>query len=207
MAVWTISAQEGTGGDRIAAGLAAASGAAVLDRTTLVRFAGELNPAIGDAEGLEERIGGLISMSALSIAMNAGSVDAFRELQLRRTLPELGRTIMSSAARQPCVILAAAGFAALPEHPSALHVRLWAPFEWRVRAYARERMVDRRCAEKAVRHEDHVKRTWVRSLYGVDVEDFRHFTLVLDARSVSVDRAVGILLAAAGVAAAEPALI
>jgi hypothetical protein len=206
MAVWTISAQEGTGGDRIAAGLAAASGAALLDRSTLVRFAGELDPAIGDAEGLEQRVGGLISMSALSVAMNAGSVDAFRELQLRRTLPELGRTIVAAAARQPCVIFAPAAFAALPEHPSAVHVRLWAPLEWRVRAYARDRIVDRRCAEKAVKRDDHLRRTSVRSLYGVDVEDVRHFTLALDASRVSTDRVVEILLAAAGVAAGEPAL-
>ena len=48
MAVWTIAAEEGTGGARVAANLAAAADAALLDRRTLALFARELNPDIGD---------------------------------------------------------------------------------------------------------------------------------------------------------------
>ncbi|HET6174057.1 MAG TPA: cytidylate kinase family protein [Gaiellales bacterium] len=201
MPVWTIAAQEGSGGERVAAALAAAAGASMLDRGTLARFACELDPAIGDTDGLEERVGGVINMSALSVAITAGYAEAFRELQLRRTLPDLGRRIFSEAARAPCVILAAAGFAALAQHPSAIHVRLWAPLEWRIRAYQRDRIVDRRCAEKAVRHDDHVKRTWVKTLYGADVENWGLFTLALDASRVCERRVVETLLAAAGVTA------
>lgn len=199
MAVWTISAQEGTAGDRVAARLAASAGVPLLDRASLEVFARELNPEIGDIEDLQESAGGLIKLAGLSVGMTGGSVDAFRELQVRRTLPELGRTIMSEAARSPCVILAAGAFAALPDHCSAVHVRLWAPAEWRIRTCQREHVVDRRSAEKAVRHDDHVKRVWVKSLFGVDVDDFRRFTLVLDASRLSEDRLLEILLAAGGV--------
>jgi Cytidylate kinase-like family len=106
---------------------------------------------------------------------------------------------MARATQAPCVILAAAGFAALPDHPSAIHVRLRAPLEWRIAAYQRDNVVDRRCAEKAVKHDDHVKRVWVRTLYGVDVDDARQFSLVLDASRFSAARIVETMLAAAGI--------
>jgi Cytidylate kinase-like family len=201
MAVWTIAAEAGTGGAGVAAGLAAAADTALLDRDSLALFARELNPEIGDARGLEERVGGRLNLSALSIAMSTGSEEAFRELRMLRALPEIGRTIMARAAQAPCVILAAAGFAALPDHPSAIHVRLRAPLEWRIAAYQRDNVVDRRCAEKAVKHDDHVKRVWVRTLYGVDVDDARQFSLVLDASRLSAGRIVETMLAAAGIGA------
>jgi hypothetical protein len=201
MAVWTIAAEAGTGGAGVAAGLAAAADTALLDRESLALFARELNPEIGDARRLEERVGGRLNLSALSIAMSTGSDEAFRELRMLRALPEIGRTIMARAACAPCVILAAAGFAALPDHPSAIHVRLRAPLAWRIAAYQRDNVVDRRCAEKAVKHDDHVKRVWVRTLYDVDVDDARRFSLVLDASRFSADRIVETMLAAAGLGA------
>jgi hypothetical protein len=44
MTIWTIAAQAGTGGDRIAAELAASVGVPLFDRQTLARFAHDLNP-------------------------------------------------------------------------------------------------------------------------------------------------------------------
>ena len=100
------------------------------------------------------------------------------------------------------MIYAPAAFAALVEHPAAVHVRLWAPLEWRISAYQREQLVDRRCAEKALKRDDHGKRAWVKSLYHVDIDDLRLFSLVVDASRFSPDRLVQTLLAAGGVEAA-----
>jgi hypothetical protein len=207
MGVWTISAQAGTGGEDVAARLAVAAGVPLLDRKTLALFAHELNPLVEDGEELEKRVGGPLNLAALSMAMTTGSLDAFQELQLRQTLPELGRAVVGDAARRPCVIFAAAAFAALPEHPSAIHVRLRAPLEWRIANYQREHLVDRRCAEKKLRHDDHRTHKWVKTLYHVDADDSRHFSVVLDASRFSPERVVEILLAASGVhAAAQPAV-
>jgi hypothetical protein len=207
MAVWTISAQQGTAGDRVAELLATAAGVPLIDRASLAAFACELKPELGDSDDLEALVGSPVRLAGLSVGMFSGSVEAFRELQLRSTLPELGRTIMSEAARLPCVILASGAFAALPLHSSAVHVRLWAPLEWRIRTYQRERIVDRRCAEKAVKRDDHVTCAWVKSLYGVELGDSRQFSLVLDTSRLSQDRLVEILLAAAGITAHERQLI
>ena len=99
------------------------------------------------------------------------------------------------------MIYAPAGFAALPEHPSAIHVRLRAPLEWRIATYRREQLVDRHAAEKALKCDDQRKKDLVRSLYHVDIDDARRFSLVLDASRFSSDRIVEILLAAGGVTA------
>jgi hypothetical protein len=207
MGVWTISAQAGTGGEDVAARLAVAAGVPLLDRKTLALFAHELNPLVADAEELEKRVGGPLNLAALSMAMTTGSLDAFQELQLRKTLPELGRAVVGDAARRPCVIFAAAAFAALPEHPSAIHVRLRAPLDWRTANYQREHLVDRRCAEKKLRHDDHLRHKWVKTLYHVDADDSHHFSMVLDASRFSTDRIVETLLAAGGVAAVEPVAV
>ncbi|TML88331.1 MAG: cytidylate kinase-like family protein [Actinobacteria bacterium] len=131
-----------------------------------------------------------------------GLADAFSELHLRQTLPDLGRAILAQAAYSPCVIYAPGAFAALSEHPSAVHVCLRAPLEWRIAAYQRERLVERRHAEKEIKHDDHRTHAWVRSLYRVDIDDSGLFSIVLDASRFSPERLVDTLLAAGGVQAA-----
>jgi Cytidylate kinase-like family len=199
MGVWTIAAQEGTGGTFVAAELAARAGVALLDRTTLAHAAHELDPAFPEDDDLQKRVGGRLNALALSTAITTGSPDVFREIQLRKTLPTLGRAVLEEAAHAPCVIYAAAAFAALSTHCSAIHVRLWAPLEWRTAAYQRRHLVDRRCAEKTLRHDDHREQAWVKSLYGVDLDDPQHFSLVLDASRFSPERLVETMLAAGSV--------
>jgi cytidylate kinase len=210
MTVWTISAQMGTGGDRIAAELATAAGVPLLDRQTLARFAHELNPddlEIEDIEEIEERFGGRLRMLALSMGMTTSSVAAaaLPEIQLRQKLPELGRAVFNEVARQPCVILSPAAFAVLAEHPGAVHVRLHAPLEVRIAACQREQLVDRGQAEKALSHDDHVKSDLVRSLYHVKIDDDRRYALVLDTGRFSPERLIEILLAAGGRGERAPA--
>lgn len=206
MAVWTIAAQEGTGGGRLATELAAAAGVSLLDREALARFARRVDPNFPEDGELEARLGGRLNTLALSTAITAGSAEAFREVELRQKLPDLGRAVVGEAARSPCVIYAPAAFAALSEHPAAVHVRLRAPFEWRIAAYRREHLVDRHRAEKVLKHDDRSQQAWVKSLYRVDIDDARLFSLVLDASRFSPERLVETLLAAGGVRAAPSAI-
>jgi cytidylate kinase len=209
MAVWTIAAQQGAGGGRIASELAAAAGVPLLDREALALFAHELGPDefdVKDFEQIEERFGGRLRMLASSMAMTNGAAAAaaLQEVEFRKRLPELGRAVLGEAASCPCVILAPAAFAALPERPGAIHVRLRAPLGCRIANYQREQLVDRACAEKAIKHDDRVTSAWVRSLYRAEIDDDRHFMLVLDTSRFSLGRLVEILLAAGCVRAPLP---
>jgi cytidylate kinase len=201
MTVWTISAQEGTGGTRVAAELAAAAGVPLLDREALAVLAHEVDPALPELDELEARFG-RFTMLSLSAALSVGSAEAFQEVELRHKLPDLGRAILGEAARSSCVIYVPAAFAALSDHPSAIHVRLCAPVDCRIASYQREQLVDRCCAVKALKRDDHRRRAWVKSLYRVDIDDARRFSLVLDTSRFSSERPVEILLAAGGVQAA-----
>jgi cytidylate kinase len=200
MTVWTISAQEGTGGTRVAAELAAAARVPLLDPGALSVLAHELDPALPELDELTERFG-RFTMLSLSAALSVGSAEAFQEVELRHKLPDLGRAVLGEAARSSCVIYLPAAFAALSDHPSAIHVRLCAPLEWRIASYQREQLVDRRCAAKSLKGHDHRMQAWVKSLYHVDIDDARRFSLVLDTSRLTGDRLVEILLAAGGVQA------
>jgi hypothetical protein len=197
MSVWTISAQEGTNGAQIAAGLAAAAGVSLLDRQALAVLAHEADPSLPELDEVEARFG-RFTMLSLSTAISVGSAEACREVELRNKLPGLGRAVCCEATRSPCVIYLPAAFAALQDHPSATHVRVRAPFEYRVAIYQRDHLVDRRCAEKALKQSDHRRRAWVKSLYRVDIDDPNRFSLVVDASCFSHDRLVDVLLATRG---------
>jgi hypothetical protein len=198
MAVWTISAQAGTPGVEVAVGLAARADVPLFDREALVSIVSAFNPELGDLDDVEGRFGGRLNALALGVAMTYGAPAAFRELELRRTLPELGRKVIDEIARQPAVILAAAAAVALSDRPGAVRARLWAPEEWRVAAYSRSELVDRAKAARDLAHADHVERNWVRALFDVRVDDPALYTVVLDASRVAPDRIVEVLLAAAG---------
>jgi hypothetical protein len=200
MAVWTISAQPGTPGIEVAARLAARVEVPLFDRKALEPIVRELSPELGDLDDVEGRFGGRLNALALGLAMTYGAPDAFRELELRRTLPELGRKVVGEIARRPAVILASAAAQTLPDHPGAVHARLWAPKEWRVAAYSRSEMVDRARAARELAHADHVERNWVHALFDARVDDLAIYTVVLDASRLAPDRIVDVLLAAAGAA-------
>ena len=200
MSIWTISSQTGTEGAAIAAELAIRARVPLFDRETLATLASALEPSLAgsDLDDLEERVGGRLNALALSAAMMAGAPQAFQELQLRQTLPALGRAVLRRAARGSAVVVANAAFAALAEHPGALHVRLRAPFAWRVEEVRRRDLVDAERAKGVVRHDDQLQRNWVRALYDADVDDPAGFGLVIDASRLSRERIVEMLLAAGG---------
>ncbi|HEX4323534.1 MAG TPA: cytidylate kinase family protein [Gaiellaceae bacterium] len=199
MTVWTISAQAGTPSLEVAAELSGRAGVPLFDRKALEPIVHELSPELGelgDLDSVERRFGGRLNALALAAAMTYAAPEAFREFELRRTLPGLGRRVMAEVARHPAVILAAAAASALADHPGAVHARLWAPKEWRAAAYSRAELVDREKAAREVAHADHVERTWVHALFDVRVDDPTLYTVALDASRLPVDRIVGVLLAA-----------
>jgi hypothetical protein len=204
--IWTISAQEGTGGDQVAAELAAAAGVPLLDHDALAALAHDIDPDhldVKEFDELEQRFGGRLTTLGLNMGMISGPVAdaAIQELQLRHKLPELGRAVLTEAARRPCVILASTAFAALRDHPSSLHVRLHAPAAYRVAAFQHEHLVNHDCARKAIAHDDHIQRHWARSIYHVELDDDSLFTVVLDTSRFTLERLVNTLLTAGGITA------
>lgn len=67
MRVRTISAKQGTRGGRLAVELAAAAGVPLLDRKSLAVFVHDLEPELGDADEVEQRVaaGGVPTVEAV----------------------------------------------------------------------------------------------------------------------------------------------
>src|SRR6478609_10948466 len=102
MRIWTISAEAGVGGERIAADLAAAAGVSLLDFKALSQFAPDRLRDVPDLAHLEERVGGRLNAIGISLAMiGSGSALAVSELEFRRTLPELGRAVLGRPRARP----------------------------------------------------------------------------------------------------------
>src|SRR6478752_6177296 len=182
MRIWTISAAAGAGGERVAADLAEVAGVPLFDFKALSSFAPDRLRDVPDLEHLEERVGGRLNAIGLSLAMiGTGSALALSELEFRRTLPELGRAVLGEAARSSCVILAQSAFLGLRDHVSAIHVRIHAPLKWRIDAY---------------KHDDHMTRTWVKTMYHANLDDYSLFSVVVDASRFSTERLVEMLSAA-----------
>jgi hypothetical protein len=197
MRIWTISAEAGAGGERIAADLAQAAAVPLLDFKALSSLLPDQLGDVPDLAHLEERVGGRLNAIGLSLAMiGTGSALALSELEFRRTLPELGSAVLGEAARSSCVILAQSAFLGLRDHVSAVHVRIHAPLEWRIDAYQRDNVIDRPAAERAVKHDDHMTRTWVKTMYHANLDDYSLFSVVLDASRLSPERVVEMLIAA-----------
>ena len=198
MFVCTIAAEAGTGGEAVARLLADRTGARLLDRPGLLALAHEIDPAIDDLEYIEERLGSRLTPLALGIAFTPCSAELVRELGLRKTMAAVATEVFARATEEPAVIVAPGGFAGLREHPSAVHLRLRAPFEWRVDSYRRSELIDRRSAEKAVKHDDHLRHALVKTLYHLENGDPANYSLIVDASRVPTKRVAGAVLAAAG---------
>jgi hypothetical protein len=90
MAVWTISAQRAPEA-RVSPPSWPQLQTSLLDREALALFAQQIDPDLPEVDELEARLGGRLNTLALGTAITACSVDAFREIELRRKLPDLGR--------------------------------------------------------------------------------------------------------------------
>lgn len=196
MRVWTVSWQEGTGGEAFAQRLAAAAGVPLVDQQAIEMIASALKMRAEDVPGLERHLPGPLNRWAISLAATVNA-DAVSALQLVPTLRAVTEHVVRAAARSSSVLVGRGGFAILADHPGAYHLRLRAPLAWRVERYAAERLVSRAEAERLVRADDHEKHAYIRRLYQLEIDDPAGFTLVCDASRLDLDLLVEVALSLA----------
>jgi len=102
----------------------------------------------------------------------------------------LNETIKAFAKRDKTLIVGRGGFMVLKDYQNVLNVLLRAPFEYRVRnAMQTEQIDDILEAEKAVKHNDEVRQSFLQTFYGVDPNDARYFNLVIDTSRIPLNLA------------------
>jgi hypothetical protein len=196
--VWTISAEAGVGGRKIADALAASLGIPMLDRAALLELSGEG----GSVEDVDSRLHGRLQTLGLQYAAVFGATEALDELTALERLSQRGRDVLKQLGHERCVIYAHSVAGALEDHESALHLRLWAPVEWRIEHYAHDHVVSVEDARDRVHQLDRLQRDLATHLFDLDVDDLRRFTLAMNASRVSGDHIVAAVLGAGGAAPA-----
>lgn len=197
MAVWTVSWQEGSGGDAIARQLAERAEVPLVDREAVTAVARRFGWTTEQASDYERHLPGPLNRLGLSLGMGMWASGAMvEELDRPKTLAEAVELVYQQAARWPCVLLGRAGFAILADHPGCVHVRIRAPLMWRIERVARLEYVSRAQARERILADDRKRAAYVKLLYSADIDDPSHFDLICDASSFSQDALVDLLLLA-----------
>jgi cytidylate kinase len=203
--VVTLSATYGAGGSQVGPMLAERLGVAFLDRAipTAVaeRLSVPLEEALAHDESLGDAIGRLSSSFALLPELAGAMVqaDLLAEEDYRR---ETERAIREAAA-EGAVVLGRAGQLVLRDEPGALHVRLDAPPERRLRQAMVLEGVDEETAKRHLREADRAREAYVQHFYGADPRDCRLYHLTLDSTQLPLETCVELIAHAAQVRGGE----
>ncbi|GAA5062278.1 cytidylate kinase [Thermocatellispora tengchongensis] len=205
MRVVTISATYGTAGSVIGPAVAEMLGVPFVDRAIPGAVAKELGCTLDEVLAHDDRaehgLGRLLAGAMRLPTVTFGGVDTYLPGAMP-TPPEefvahTERVIQTTARTRGGVILGRAGAQVLAAFPGALHVRLDAPLERRVRQTAAFFGIDEREARHIVEDNDRARTAYVRHFYRADPADPTMYHLVLDSTRIPVPTCVEIIVTAA----------
>ncbi|WP_150245003.1 cytidylate kinase-like family protein [Nocardiopsis quinghaiensis] len=226
--VVTVSATYGAGGGVVGPAVAARLGVAFLDRAIPSAVATQIGCSLDEVLQRDDRAPGgferLLSSAARLPTVTLGSVDtAFigvtngeGRLLHDHEFVEQTERVIGEVAHSGGVVLGRAGAAVLADHPTALHVRLDGGRHARLRR-ARALWESGGLAgggghgggegEPTLRlldDNDRARAAYVRRFYRTDPADPRHYHLVLDALSLSLEACADLVVRAASDRSAPP---
>jgi cytidylate kinase len=186
MAVITVSRESGSGGTYIAEKAAEALGYHFADKTAAAAVMEEYGFSRYEEE-YESRSGFRLDF------VRTGQ----ERPDLRPMVDVLPQVSQALAHHGDVVILGRGSFAVLGGLTDVLNVRIQAPFGVRVRWFMNQENITEGEAQKLVRERDQVRAAFVRSWYGVRVDDISLFDLVIDTGKIPQDKAVDWLVESA----------
>jgi cytidylate kinase len=223
----TISATYGAGGSAVGPAVAARLGVAFLDRAVPSAVAARIGCSLDEALQRDDRAPGrlerLLSSAARLPTVTLGSVDTALigstdeegRLLYDHEFVEQTERVLGEVARQGGVVLGRAGAVVLRDRPGALHVRLDGDPDARLRRArglwesgdhgewtdtGSDEPPDARLRDD----NDRARAAYVRRFYRADPADPRHYHLVLDAVSLSLEACVDLVVRAARDRATAP---
>lgn len=209
MALVTVSASYGAGGDLVGHRLAERLAVPFVDRAIPVQVAERLEVSVDDAEAHDEQAPDsfldrlLRGFVGTDIGVPAPlPPESFTSEDFRRATEEV---LLRQAGTGEGVILGRAGMVVLREDPRVLRVRLHGPPERRVRQAMGIGGVDEQTARDALARLDRAQTDYVRQFYGADIHDCGLYHLVIDSTTVPLDASVELIAVAAQALTAGPA--
>ena len=197
--VVTLSASHGAGGSVVGPRVAELLGAPFLDRAIPTevsnRLAVPLDEVLVHDDRAEHGVGALIaSFARIPMFVGAGVVSTIAE---ERAFREEAERVIRALAQEGGVILGRAAALVLADHPTALHVRLDAPADARVRQAMRLNGLEEAKARSEQRDADRARDAYVKHFYGADPADPRLYHLVLDSTALDLETCAELVATAA----------
>lgn len=189
----TISREFGSGGGHMAAALARRLEWRILDRELVQRVAQELGVAEEEVAERDEHVAGIGERVSAFLA------DAFPEMLLppppsatidHDTVQVLIEATLREVAESPPLVVVGHGAQCIfGSRPGTLHVRVQAPLEERIRRVAARLALDPDAARTRIREEDGARAQYMRRSYGIDIDDRRHYDLIVSTGRLGIDEA------------------
>jgi cytidylate kinase len=190
MPVITISRQYASGGGEVAQIVAEQLNALLLDRELIYEVAQRLGLPEDVVSEHEERgetiIARLVSAlrvsypDSLSLPDITESANDFPDLS-NRALVQVTEQVMQQAATHGNVVIVGRGSQfVLRNHPRALHVHAYAPYDVRVQSVMTEQLVPRQEAERIVRDFDGARARYARHFYHADWQAPEHYHVMVN---------------------------
>lgn len=201
----TISATYGTAGHEVGPAVAERLGVPFVDRAIPTAVAADLGCSLEEALAHDDRaehgLGRLLSGALRLPTVTFGGVDMYVPGPLPHAPEEFVRraekVLRETARTRGGVFLGRAGALVLADHPGALHVRLDAPLERRVRRAAELGGMTEREARRIIEDNDRARSAYVRAFYRADPADPRHYHLLVDTTVIPVPVCVDMIVMAA----------
>jgi cytidylate kinase len=200
----TVSRQFGAGGSQVAARVAQALGWRVVDNELVDRVAARAGLAPEDVAQLEERVSTFIERLARTLvaatpellvpAEAGGTAPPMSEADLVR-VTEL--VVEEVAAEGKVVLVGHAAPAVLARERDAIHVRVVAPRDWRIRAVAERRGISPEEAATLTDETDKMRARYHRQHYHRDWADPANYHIVLNTAALGLDGAAEMIVARA----------
>jgi cytidylate kinase len=198
----TVSRQYGAGGSEVARLVAEELGWTVVDNEIVDRVARRAGLAPEVVARQDERVPGFVER--LARALTASSQEyAVPELgvAIGQDQPSLVRitelVVQEAAAEGRVVLVGRAAPAVLGKMPEALHVKLVAPREFRIRLAEGSEGLSRQAAEERMDETDANRARYHREHYGRDWDDPTHFHMLLNTGLLGLDGATRLIVAEA----------
>jgi cytidylate kinase len=200
----TVSRQFGAGGSQVGARVAQALGWRVVDNELVERVAARAGLAPEDVAHLEERVTTFIERLARTLvaatpellvpAEAGGTAPPMSEADLVR-VTEL--VVEEVAAEGKVVLVGRAAPAVLIREREAIHVRVVAPRDWRIRAVAERRGISPEEAAILTDETDKMRTRYHRQHYHRDWADPANYHIVLNTAALGHDGAAELVVARA----------
>ena len=196
--VITISREYGAGGSELAAALGARLGWPVLDDELVPRIAARLGIERRVVESLDERPPGLMARFAASFMVTPPEAPILvgpHELPTADAIAAACRATILDAAKTPPVIIVGHGAQCLlASRPTALHLRVVAPLQDRLRRVCRRRGCDPHTAVADTRRMDDFRTRYIQRYHAHDVRDPLRYHLLINSGVIRITEAVDLVV-------------